>query len=139
MGTATIIEVGADPEAKKRLVALQKGVGEKSKNISELRKMLDNAGKILKTASKPTVEQIKKFKTLQETLTNLQAQLQEDLKEIERLDSMLKGEGNAYINVKGTMYQGVVVGISGATMTVKNEYIFCRLVKKGADIASTNL
>lgn len=139
MGTATIIEVGADPEAKKRLVALQKGVGEKSKNISELRKMLDNVGKILKTASKPTVEQIKKFKTLQETLTNLQAQLQEDLKEIERLDSMLKGEGNAYINVKGTMYQGVVVGISGATMTVKNEYIFCRLVKKGADIASTNL
>ena len=124
MGTATIIEVGADPEAKKRLVALQKGVGEKSKNISELRKMLDNAGKILKTASKPTVEQIKKFKTLQETLTNLQAQLQEDLKEIERLDSMLKGEGNAYINVKGTMYQGVVVGISGATMTGKKMNIF---------------
>ena len=37
------------------------------------------------------------------------------------------------------MYQGVAVAISGATLTVKNEYTYCRLVKKGADITSTNL
>jgi hypothetical protein len=37
------------------------------------------------------------------------------------------------------MYQGVVVSISGAALNVKNEYTYCRLVKKGSDIASTNL
>ena len=84
-------------------------------------------------------DQIKNAKMVQLNIAETQAKIQEELKEIEQLDKLLKTEVPAQINVRGTMYQGVVVSISGATMTVKNEYTYCRLIKKDADIASTNL
>lgn len=139
MGAATIIEVGSDPEAKKKLAELQKSVGEKSKAIPQMKKVLEGTMIKLKSGAKLTPEQLKNAKMLQVTLAETQEQIQNELKEIEHLDSMLKGGDNAHIDVKGTMYQGVIVSISGASMTVKNEYTFCRLIKKGADIASTNL
>ncbi len=61
------------------------------------------------------------------------------MKEIEKLDRLLKSEMPAQIALRGTMYQGVVLSISGATMTVKNEYTYCRLIKKDGDVASAIL
>lgn len=72
-------------------------------------------------------------------MADAQKKIQEELNEIENIDKMLKNEGMARINVRGTMYQGVSISISGATMNIKNEYTFCSLIKKGADIASTTL
>lgn len=139
MGTATIIEVGSDPELKKRLSELQKSVGEKSKTIPQIKKVLEETARKIKTGAKLLPEQLKNAKMLQMTLAESQAQIQKELKEIEKLDMILKGDDNAHIDIRGTMYQGVSVAISGASMNVKNEYTFCRLIKKGADVASTNL
>ncbi len=139
MGGSTIIEVGIDPEAKRRLAELQKNVGEKSRSIPQMKKVLEDFEQKLGAGVKLTEEQMKNARMLQEVLARSQAQIHEELEEIELLDKMLKGKDNAHIDIRGTMYQGVAVSISGATMTVKNEYTFCRLVKKGADIASTNL
>lgn len=139
MGAATIIEVGTDPASKRRLAELQKSVGEKSKTIPQMKKVLDDTTKKLKMGIKLSPDQIKNARMLQQTLADLQAKIQEELSEIEKLDKLLKNEGPSYINIRGTMYQGVAVNISGATATVKKEYTYCRLIKKGADIASTNL
>ena len=122
MGTATIIEVGSDPETKKRQAILNKSVGERSKSISQM-----------------TPDQIKNMKLLQQQYAESQEKLQKELAELAQLDESLKYDDNAHIDIGGTMYQGVAVAISGATLTVKNEYTYCRLVKKGADITSTNL
>lgn len=139
MGTATIIEVGSDPEMKKRLAELQRSVGEKSRSIPQMKKVIEDTAKKLKAGKTLLPDQLKNAKMLQVTLAEAQASVQKELKEIEKLDKLLKGEDNAHIDVRGTMYQGVALSISGATMTVKNEYTFCRLIKRGADIASTNL
>jgi len=139
MGSATIIEVGTDPASKRLLAELQKSVGEKSKTMPQMKKVLEDTTRKLKKGVKLTPDQIKNAKMLQAALVELQAKIQEELKEIEKLDMLLKNEEPSYINIRGTMYQGVVVNISGATMTVKNEYTYCRLMKKDADIASTNL
>lgn len=139
MGASTIIEVGCDPEAKKRLAMLQKSVGEKSKAISQMKKVVEDTARKLKSGVVLSAEQLKNARMLQVTLAESQKQIQAELKEIETLDKLLKGDDNAHIDVRGIMYQGVNVSISGAVMTVKNEYEYCRLVKKGADVASTNL
>ena len=139
MGSATIMEVGSDPGMKKRLAELQKSVGEKSKSVAQMKKVLDDTVKKLKSGAKLLPEQLKNAKALQVTLATTQQQVQEELKEIEKLDKLLKGEENAHIDVRGTMYQGVSIAISGATTNIKKEYSFCRLIKKGADIASTSL
>ncbi len=139
MGASTIVEVGTDPSLKKHLAELQKSVGEKSKTLPKMKKVLEEVTKKLKMGVKLSPDQIKNAKMVQLNIAETQAKIQEELKEIEQLDKLLKTEVPAQINVRGTMYQGVVVSISGATMTVKNEYTYCRLIKKDADIASTNL
>lgn len=139
MGAATIVEIGTDVESKKRLAELQKSVGEKSKTIPQMKKVLEDTTKKLKAGVKLTQDQIKNARMLQVTLADSQAKIQEELKEIERLDKLLKNEGPTQIVLRGTMYQGVVVSISGATMTVKKEYTYCRLIKKDGDVASAIL
>lgn len=139
MGTATIVEVGSDPEKKKRLAYLQKDVGEKSKAITQMKGALASITQKLKSGVKLLPEQIKNAQVLQQTLKEQQEQIKEELKEIEQLDEALKYDDNAHINVKGTLYQGVSLMISGATMTAKKEYTYCRLVKKDADVTSTSL
>ncbi len=139
MGAATIVEIGTDVESKKRLAELQKSVGEKSKTIPQMKKVLEDTTKKLKAGVKLTQDQIKNARMLQVTLADSQAKIQEELKEIERLDKLLKNEGPAQIVLRGTMYQGVVVSISGATMTVKKEYTYCRRIKKDGDVASAIL
>ena len=139
MGTATIIEVGADPEAKKKQAILNKSVGDKSKSVSQMRQVLEATAMKIKTGVKLTPDQIKSMKLLQQQMIEQQAELQKELSELAALDESLKFDEGAHVDVRGTMYQGVALTISGATMTVKKEYTFCRLIKKGADIASTNL
>lgn len=139
MGTATILEVGSDPEIKKRLAFLQKDVGEKSKAVTQMKGVLLSITQKLKSGAKLLPEQIKNAQVVQQTLKEQQEQISEELKEIEQLDEALKYDDNAHIDVKGTMYQGVSLMISGATMTAKKEYTYCRLVKKDADVASTSL
>ena len=139
MGASTIVEVGTDPGLKKQLSELQKSVGEKSKNLPKMKKSLQEVTIKLKKGVKLTPDQLKNARMLQVNIAETQAKIQKELKEIEQLDKLLKSEVPAQINVRGTMYQGVVVNISGATMTIKNEYTYCRLIKKDADIASTNL
>lgn len=139
MGASTIIEVGLDPEAKKRLSMLQKSVGEKSQSMSQMKKVVEETAKKLKAGTALTQQQLQTARSFQVTLAETQKQVQSELKEIEALDKLLKGDDNAHIDIRGTMYQGVNVSISGATMTIKNEYTYCRLIKKGADVASTNL
>lgn len=139
MGAATIVEVGGDPRMKKHLTELQKSVGEKSKTVAQMKKVIEDTAKKIKMGMKLTPEQLKNAKTLQRTLDESQLQIQQELREIEKLDKLLKGDDNAHIDIRGTMYQGVSIAISGANMNVKTEYTFCRLIKKGADIASTNL
>jgi hypothetical protein len=139
MGTNTVIEVGTDSEAKRRLSELQKSVGEKSQAVTRMKRVVEDTAVKLKSGVKLTVEQLRNAKMLSETLKQTQAEVAVELKEIEKLDKLLKGSENAHIDVHGTMYQGVAISISGAALNVKNEYTYCRLVKKGADIASTNL
>ena len=139
MGVATIIEVGSDPEMKKRFVELQKDVAEKSKSVSQMQMILKATTEKIKSGIKPTVEQLKNVQMLQQTLPEQQKALAAELQEIQELEEALKYDDNAHIDVRGTMYQGVAVTISGAAKTIKNEYTFCRLVKKSGDVASTNL
>lgn len=139
MGASTIIEVGNDPEMKKRHAELQKIIAEKSKSISQMQAILKSTMEKIKSGTKPTMEQLKNVQMIQQNLPIQQKELAEEMQEMQKLDEALRYEDNAHIDVRGTMYQGVIVSISGAVKTIKDEYTFCRLINKAADVASTNL
>lgn len=139
MGANTIIEVGVDPEAKKRVATLQKDISEKSKSINQMKSVLSALSAKLQSGTKLTPEQITNLKAIQKTLKTEQEQFQQDMEELQNLDEMIKFDDSAHIDVRGTMHLGVTITISGINMAIKSEYTFCRLIKKGADIVSTNI
>ena len=139
MGAATIIEVGNDPEMKKRYAELQKDIAEKSKSISQMQMVLKATTEKIKSGTKTTTEQLKNLQMIQQTLPEQQKTLAAELQEVQGLEEALKYDDNAHIDVRGTMYQGVAVPISGAAKTLRDEYTSCRLSKKAGDVASTNL
>lgn len=139
MGSSTIIEVGADPSLKKRQVLLQKNVAERSKTVNQLKLGVSATVKKVQSGAKLTVEQVKNLKAMQQALEEEQTQLRNELQEMQTLDEALKFDDSAHIDVRGTMFQGVNITISGVNMAIKKEYTFCRLIRNGADISSTNL
>lgn len=139
MGATTIIEVGCDPEAKKQSVSLQKSVAERTKNIAQMKQVLAALSKKLQSGAKLTADQVANLKQMQKALKEEQDLLQMELKQLQEYEEIIKFDENAHIDVRGTMYQGAAVTISGINMAIKSEYTFCRLIKKGANIASTNL
>ena len=124
---------------KKRHAELQKIIAEKSKSISQMQAILRSTTEKIKSGAKPTLEQIKNLQMIQQNLPTQQKELAGEMQEMQELDEVLRYEDNAHIDVRGTMYQGVVVSISGAAKTMKDEYTFCRLINKAADVVSTNL
>lgn len=139
MGATTIIEVGCDPEAKKQSVSLQKSIAERTKSVAQMKQVLAALSKKLQSGAKLTPDQVANLKQIQKNLKEEQDLLQMELGQLQEYEEMLKFDENAHIDVRGTMYQGVAVTVSGVNMAIKSEYTFCRLVKKGADIASVNL
>lgn len=139
MGANTVIEVGVDPEMKKRMATLQKDIAEKSKSISQMKSVLSALSAKLQSGAKLTKEQVINLKGIQATLRADQEQFQQDMQELQELDEMVRFDDNAHIDIRGTMYTGVTVAVSGIHMAIKSEYTFCRLIKKGADIVSTNI
>lgn len=139
MGSTTIIEVGCDPEIKKRAGQLQKDTAEKTKVINQLKTSLATVSQRIQGGAKLTAEQILNVKNMQKLLQQEQEALQKCLDELQALDGAVNANDNARINVRGTMYQGVAITISGVNMAVKKDYTFCRLIRSGADIVSTNL
>lgn len=139
MGATTIIEVGVDPEVKKRVAVLQKDIMEETKNINQFKSVLSAMSAKLQSGVKLTPQQVINLKNVQAALKTEQEQFSKNMEELQTLDELVKYEGNAHIDVRGTMHQGVAITISGINMSIKNEYTFCRLIKKGADIVSTNL
>ena len=139
MGASTIIEVGVDQEVKKKVATLQKDIAEKSKSINQIKAVLSSMNQKIQAGAKLTTEQIINIKTLQKTLRADQEVLDASLQEMQELDEIIRFDESAHIDVRGTMFQGVAVTISGVNMAIKKEYTFCRLIKKGADIASTNI
>lgn len=139
MGANTIIEVGVDPETKKRIASLQKEISEKSKSINQMQAVLSALSAKLQTGAKLTPDQVTNLKAIQKALKADQELFQSDMEELQSLDEMVRFDDSAHIDVKGTMHLGVTVTISGVNMAIKSEYTFCRLIKKGADIVSTNI
>lgn len=139
MGSMTIIEVGCDAELRKKAALMQKDVAERSKNIQQNTAVLTALLQKMKAGTRLSQEQLGNMKVLQKALQDDKAKLTEELEELQSLEEATKFDSNAHIDVRGVMYQGVAVTISGVNMTVKSDYTFCRLVKEGADIVSTNI
>lgn len=139
LGTATVIGVGVDPAAKRRLDELQKSLQTMGTNkiqlnqiITALRKKQDLEGELSQD----------KKEMLQKTMKNMliiDKELAEQKKEFEDLQSVVSEDSNARIKVYGTAYAGTKLIFGDQFMFIKEKYDHCQFIKERADIKSALL
>lgn len=134
MGADTVVEVGVDPEQKKRYQNLQKEVMEITKNLKNIQPILINASQRLKKGEKFPPEQMKYIQTLAAANKQQTQQLEADQIELKQLDEMMQNQGQACVCVSEDAYAGTKIAIGDASMVLKSTATYCRFVKERGDI-----
>lgn len=129
MGTFTTLEVGVDPAKKEHYLALNKEVSTRSKDLEDMKVIIDNyagmlkRGEVLPKDKLLYVQQLAlEYKTKKEEIEPLRAQLREIRME------MMASE-RSYIAVSRTIYPGVTLAISDLSYSVKDKINYCRFKK----------
>ena len=126
MGAKTIIEVGADPNMKKRLKTLQISIADAQKKLESINPTVEAITKRLRTGGKLTQDQIKQAQQLMTMQKALMAQTKKNTEELEGLQQKLSDSKNAYVVVEGIAYPGITIQIGDQLMMLKSESQFCR-------------
>ena len=53
---------------------------------------------------------------------------------VEEIDELLSSETSAKVVVRDTVYAGTKIAFNDVSMTVKQDYQYCKFVKSGGDV-----
>ena len=134
MGADTIVEVGADPNVKKRLAELQKNIAEAQKAIEQSKPNIENFAKKMKSGAQLSLDQKLYFQTLLTEDKERKANLTEWLGEIDGLQEILDATTASCVEVTGDVYAGTKICISDVSMMVKNTMTYCKFKKVDGDV-----
>lgn len=134
MGATTTIEVGPNPELKVRAQNLRQELSDIQKSIKKVDPVVLAAAMKLKSGVTFEPDQMVHMKKLADESRNLHNTMNEDLFELNEIESILDIESEAAIEVTDVMYPGTILVISEATMTVKKPYKYCRFKKVRGDV-----
>ena len=121
-GTETVLEVGLDPKAKKRLLELQ---DTQTKMVSELEEVerniahLEEQRKIRRSLPKEKEENLNALITRKQEINTLSQQMTEEINQIETRLRDLKVVGK--VNASGTVYAGAKIFVRDEKDEVKTE------------------
>ncbi len=138
MGADTVVEVGVNPEQKKRFQELQKEVMEITKNLKNIQPILVNATQRLKKGEKFPPEQMKYIQTLAMANKQQMEQLEADQLELKQLDELMQSQGQACVCVSDDVYAGTKIAIGDVSMVLKSSMRYCRFIRERGDIKATS-
>lgn len=134
MGADTIIEVGGDPNAKKRMAELQKLTQEATRAIEQARPVLENFAKKIQSGKELSYDQKIYMQTLLDENNERKANLEKWLEEIDAIQLVLERTSDSCVDVTGEVYQGTRIYISDVSMMVKSTISYCRFIKREGDV-----
>lgn len=119
-GTETILEVGIDPRAKKRLEELQKKQADSTKDYEKYELDVQNLEQQKKLRKKLSQEKEDKLNSYKQTLEQISNDLEEMTKEIETIQAHLRElKVVGKVKAEGTVYAGVKIYIRDVLDEVK--------------------
>lgn len=119
-GTETILEVGIDPRAKKRLEILQKQQSDSTREYEKYELDVQNLEQQKKLRKKLSQDKEEKLKSYKDTLSQISNDLEEMSNEIEKIQLHLRELKVAgKVKVEGTVYSGVKIYIRDVLDEVK--------------------
>ena len=139
MGADTIVEVGADPNVKRRIQELQKLISDTTRNIEQAKPTIENFVKKMNSGAQLSLDQKLYAKTLFTEDKERKANLELWKAEYEELEVVLENTGASCVEVTGDVYAGTKIAISDVSMTVKNTMTYCKFKKIDGDVKMTSL
>ena len=119
-GTETILEVGIDPRAKKRLEYLQKMQADSTKELEKNELDIQNLEQQKKLRKKLPQEKEDKLRTLKEKNDQITNELDEMTEEIEKIQAHLRElKAIGKVKAEGTVYAGVKIYVRDSLDEVK--------------------
>ena len=139
LGANTIVEIGINPEIKRRFHELEETVKQDSKMIHSAQPVLDAAkAKILSGIKLPT-EQVKYIQDLSNTVTKKKKGIEIANKEMIELQELMSVSSDAQIIVRDKVYPGTKIVISDVSRIIKTQAQYCRFVKSQGDVTLTGI
>ncbi|MBQ6844672.1 MAG: DUF342 domain-containing protein [Agathobacter sp.] len=129
MGTFTTLEVGIDPAIKERYLELNKDVAKRSKELEEMKVIIDNyaaklkRGEVLPKDKLIYVQQLAlDYKLKKEEIEPLRT-------EMRKIHLEMVASDRSYIAISRTIYPGVSLSISDLSYNIKDKMNYCRFKK----------
>ncbi len=134
MGADTVLELGVNPAIKVRYQELQEQIANNQKNIKQLQPVLLASNQKLAAGVKMSKEQMKYIQEMAIAFKQLKEKVDSDMNEYEEIDNLLSNETAAKVVVKDTVYAGTKIAFNDVSMTLKQDYRYCKFVKAGGDV-----
>lgn len=134
MGADTVVEVGVDPELKKKHQDMQKEMLDIVKNLKNIQPILATTTKKIKAGEKYSPEKMKYIEGLIVTNRQQTERLGQIQEEMETLDELMKNEERACVCVHEDAYAGTRIVIGDVSMVLKKNATFCRFVREQGEI-----
>lgn len=136
MAAATTLEVGVNPMIRQRYAQLQKETADLQNSLKQIEPVVQSTMLKLKQGVKLTPEQVKYVQTLSAAGTEQKKRLEKNLKEMDDLGSQFDATSEACVAVSGVAYPGTKIVISDISLTLKQEYKYCKFKRIRGDIKS---
>ena len=130
MGTYTRLEVGIDPEKKKRYGELSKQVAEKAKELEANKVIVANYGNILRKGEHLPQDKLLYVQKLAVACKQQQAEIEPMREEMRLIHIEMMQSESSYVEVKNSIYPGVSIAISDMEYSVKEVRDHCRYKKQ---------
>jgi len=133
MSTATVVEVGVDPNMRERLKFLKGEIPVLEESIHKANQAITLLNKLVKTGEL-SMEKREILAKSTRTKFVCESKLQEYRKELTEIEEILQQGANGRIRVLESIFPGVRVAIGNSMMYIKEEAHYCTLYSDGADI-----
>ncbi|NMA65995.1 MAG: DUF342 domain-containing protein [Clostridiaceae bacterium] len=133
MSTATVLEVGVDPNLRERLKFLKTDLP----NMEEGHLKATQAINLLNKMAKVSPLSLEKREILAKSTRAkfyYEKMLQKYRKEIKEIEDIMQKSANGRIRILNSIYPGVRVAIGKSMLYIKEEAQYCTLYSDGADI-----
>lgn len=133
MATSTVLEVGVDPEIKKKCEYLKNKINNYKENLDKIIKSLNLLDK-LKRANRLDEKKEEMYIKLLKTKDKIVIELDELNEEYLKIQGEIENSSMGRIKVSDTIYPGVKITIGDSTMFIRNEMSRCTFYRDGGEI-----
>ena len=136
MGTFTTLEVGIDPARKERYLELSKQVVQASKELEDMKVIIDNYAGMLKRGEVVPKDKLLYVQNLA-LMYKDKKELLEPLREEMRLIHIeMMASDRSYVAITRTVFPGVTIAISDLSYSVKDKMNYCKFKKVDGAVKS---